>query len=163
MREVWGDLARSDPLADFFTSLIQSSGLVDIQPTKLAPTWRNGRAGSAGISKRLDHFLLDDSLIGNNSKIRSWVINSTISDHNPICLQLDSFSHRSPPPFKFNTSWIKDPRFYLPYKADMAFYGTLVRPFLYSTSVYKTEEFKESSGTLAEGQESSITIRSTPH
>jgi hypothetical protein len=50
-REVWGDLAKSDPLADYFTSLIQSSGLVDIIPSKMAPTWRNGREGTSGISK----------------------------------------------------------------------------------------------------------------
>jgi hypothetical protein len=162
-REVWGDSARNDPLTDFFTSLIQSSGLVDVQPTKLAPTWRNGRAGSAGIAKILDRFLLDDSLIGSSSKIRSWVINSTISDHNTICLQLDSFSQRSPPPFKFNTSWIKDQSFSSLIKTDVALYGTLVGPFLYSTSVYKTKEFKESSDTMAERQESTITIISTPH
>jgi hypothetical protein len=100
MREVWGDSARNDCLVDFFTSLIQSSGLVDIHPTELAPTWRNGREGSAGISKRLDCFLLNDSLIGSSGNIRSWVINSTILYHNLICLQLDSFSQRSPPPFK---------------------------------------------------------------
>jgi hypothetical protein len=110
-REVWGIHARSDPLSDFFTSHIQSSGLVDVQPTKLTPTWRNGRARTDGIAKRLDHFLLDDSLFNNNFKVRSWVINSTISDHNPICLQLDSFSHNSKPPFKFNSTWIKDQDF----------------------------------------------------
>jgi hypothetical protein len=37
-RELWGELARSDPLADYFTSLIHSSGLVDIQSTKMATT-----------------------------------------------------------------------------------------------------------------------------
>jgi hypothetical protein len=62
-REVWGDLARSDPLADYFSSLILSSGLVDIQPTKMAPTWRNGRAGTTGISKRLDHFFLKNPFL----------------------------------------------------------------------------------------------------
>jgi hypothetical protein len=111
MREVWGASAIIDPLSDFFTSLIHSSGLVDVQPTKLTPTWRNGRAGSAGIEKRLDRFLLDDSLLSSSSKIRSWVINSTISNHNLIFLQLDSFSQKSPPPFKFNTTWIKDQDF----------------------------------------------------
>ena len=107
-REFWGDLARLDPLSDFFIGLIHSSSLLDFQPTKLTPTWRNGRDGNDGIVNRLDHFLLDDSLFNNNYKVRSWVINSTISDHTLICLQLDSFSDKSLPPFKFNSTWIKD-------------------------------------------------------
>jgi hypothetical protein len=109
--EVWGDLARSDPLVDYFSSIILTSGLVDIQPTKMAPTWRNGRGGTTGISKILDQFLLDETLLGNHRKIRSWIINSTISDHNPICLQLEKSTHKVAPPFKFNNTWIFDPGF----------------------------------------------------
>jgi len=112
-REVWGDTSRIDTLSDFFTSLIQSSGLVDVQPTKLTPTCRNGRDRVDGMANRLDHFLLDDSLLNNKYKVRSWVINSTISDHNPIYLQLDSFSQKSLPPFKFNSTWINDQDFSL--------------------------------------------------
>jgi exonuclease III len=110
-REVWGNLARIDPLAEYFSNILLNSGLVDVQPTLLSPTWRNGRAGIAGISKRLDHFLLDENLLGNHSNIRSWVINSTISDHNLICLQFEMSSRKSAPPFKFNSLWISDPGF----------------------------------------------------
>jgi hypothetical protein len=110
-REVWGDWTRSDPLADHFSSLIQSFGLVDIISSKMAPTWRNGREGTSGISKRLDRFLLEESIIGNHSKIRSRTINSTILDHNLICLQLESSTLKNAPTFKFNNSWINDPEF----------------------------------------------------
>jgi hypothetical protein len=109
--EVWGSSARVDPLADFFSNMLHSTGLVDMQPSHLSPTWRNGRAGSTGISKRLDRFLLDGNLLSNQCKYRSWTINSTISDHNPICLQID-FSHRKDSaPFKFNSSWLSEPDF----------------------------------------------------
>jgi exonuclease III len=107
-REVWGNLARSDPLADYFSNILITMGLVDVQPTQLAPTWRNGRVGLAGISKRLDRFLIDENILGNHSKIRSWIINSSISDHNPICLQIEKTSQKFTPPFKFNSSWISD-------------------------------------------------------
>jgi hypothetical protein len=113
MREVWGASSRIDPLSDFFTSLLHTSGLVDVQPSKLTPTWRNGRTGADGIAKRLDRFLLDESLLICNYKVRSWVINSTISDHNLICLQLDSYAQKSSPPFKFNATWVNDQDFTL--------------------------------------------------
>jgi hypothetical protein len=110
-REVWGNLARSDPLADLFSNIIPTSSLVDIHPTQMDPTWRNGRAGTTSISKILDRFLLDETLLGSHSKIRSWIINSTISDHNPIFLQFEKSSHKVSPPFKFNNTWIYDLRF----------------------------------------------------
>jgi hypothetical protein len=50
-REVWGSSARADPLADFFVNMLQDTGLVDLAPSHLTPTWRNGRVGSTGISK----------------------------------------------------------------------------------------------------------------
>jgi hypothetical protein len=62
-REIWGDHARIDPLADFFSSMFTSAGLVDILPCHISPTWRNGRSGSDGISKRLDRFLMSEDLL----------------------------------------------------------------------------------------------------
>jgi len=59
--EVWGNLARSDPLAYYFSNILQTIGLVDIQPSQLAPTWRNGRPGTIGISKILDQFIIDEN------------------------------------------------------------------------------------------------------
>jgi hypothetical protein len=43
--EVWGPRARLDPLADFFKNLLLTRNLVDIEPIKLCPTWRNMRSG----------------------------------------------------------------------------------------------------------------------
>jgi exonuclease III len=107
-REVWGNSARSDPLTDYFLNIIQATGLVDIQPNQMTPTWRNGRVGATGVAKRLDHFLIDETFLGNHCKMRSWTINSTISDHNPICLQYEKDVHKASPPFKFNSTWITD-------------------------------------------------------
>jgi hypothetical protein len=87
-REIWGSLARADPLSDYFLNLLQDSGLVDLAPSHLTPTWRNGRTGKAGITKHLDRFLLDGNLLTSQNSLKSWTINSDISDHNPICLQL---------------------------------------------------------------------------
>jgi hypothetical protein len=103
--EIWPEVTLLQTFYKPHTMVFRFSGY---KPTKMAPTWRNGRAGTTGISKRLDRFLLEESLIGNHSKIRSWIINSTILDHNLICLQLESSTLKFPPPFKFNTSWITD-------------------------------------------------------
>jgi hypothetical protein len=108
---VWGSSARADPLSDYFSNMLQDVGLVDLPPTHLSPTWHNGRTGEVGISKRLDRFLLDGNLITSQCLFRTWTINSTISDHNPICLQIDFSRRKDCAPFKFNSSWISDPDF----------------------------------------------------
>jgi hypothetical protein len=112
-REVWGDHARLDSQSFYFSELFSKMGLVDILPFHLSPTWRNGRSGSAGISKRLDRFLIHEDLLGSFDKCRSWTINSVISYHNPICLQLEESSDRYPSPFKFNRAWLTEPDFIL--------------------------------------------------
>jgi hypothetical protein len=62
-REIWGERARTDPLSDFYKHLFSKNSLVDLKPAELLPTWRNGRAGAAGIAKRLDRFLVADNLL----------------------------------------------------------------------------------------------------
>ena len=37
--------------------------MVDLNPVKMGPTWRNGRAGEEGVNKRLDRFLVADQLV----------------------------------------------------------------------------------------------------
>jgi hypothetical protein len=88
--------------------MFTSAGLVDLQPSHLVPTWRNGRSGLAGISKRLDRFFVNESFLGGLKKTRSWVVNSTLSDHNLICLQIEETTHKPTPPFKFNSSWLTE-------------------------------------------------------
>jgi hypothetical protein len=49
--EVWGGSSQAGSLDGFFKDLFQSKNLIDIQPTKLVPTWRNGRTGNDAIAK----------------------------------------------------------------------------------------------------------------
>jgi hypothetical protein len=49
--EIWGDSAQSDPLSIFFQQIFYKNALIDLKPPELLPTWRNGRQGSAHISK----------------------------------------------------------------------------------------------------------------
>lgn len=55
-----------------------------------------------------DRFLLAESPVSRGVKYRSWICPDIISEHSPICLQLDfnDSGHRTP--FKFNLSWLKE-------------------------------------------------------
>ena len=43
--EVWGPHAQTDLLTGYFTQKSKESLLLDIEPIKLKPTWRNNRCG----------------------------------------------------------------------------------------------------------------------
>jgi hypothetical protein len=43
-----------DSQATFFRDLFTKHHLVDVKPSEVVPTWRNGRFGVDGIQKRLD-------------------------------------------------------------------------------------------------------------
>jgi hypothetical protein len=69
-KEIWGERAKIDPLSKFYKHLFSKNTLVDLKPAELLPTWRNGRAGSTGIAKRLDRFLVAEGLITPTCRIR---------------------------------------------------------------------------------------------
>ena len=60
--EVWGPRAAPDILANFFIQSFARKDLLDILPAKIVPTWRNKRAGDQRVAKRLDRFLVAESL-----------------------------------------------------------------------------------------------------
>jgi hypothetical protein len=84
---------------------------VDVAPTYMVLTWRNGRMGESSISKRLDRFFMVEDLIGPTMRYRSWVESTYISDHVPIFLQLDIDIPKNVHPFKFNSVWLRDKSF----------------------------------------------------
>jgi hypothetical protein len=92
-------------------SLFQKNGLVDVAPTKKVATWRNGRLGDACISKRLDRFLIAESLISSVQKFRTWVEYPYLSDHAPVLMEFRSCFATVASPFKLNPEWLKDDSF----------------------------------------------------
>jgi endonuclease/exonuclease/phosphatase family metal-dependent hydrolase len=109
--EVWGTSASTDPLASYFKNLFQAHALVDILPTVIVPTWRNGRAGSEAIKKRLDRVLISETLATLDGRIRSWVEYPFLSDHAPVLLQLETTLSPKAYPFKLNSSWLQEEKF----------------------------------------------------
>jgi hypothetical protein len=78
---------------------------------KVTPTWRNARRGREGISKRLDCFLIAETLFNHHLGITSWVDIGGLSDHLPILLKLESEDWKPPSPIKFNHTWLNNPEF----------------------------------------------------
>jgi hypothetical protein len=52
-----------DPLSRYFITKLEETGLLDIEPTKLSPTWSDKRVGDAIIAKRLEFFLIYEAFL----------------------------------------------------------------------------------------------------
>ena len=98
-------------MAPFFSQLISCNKLVDLAMNIPGPTWRNGRSGEAGISKRLDRFLLSKSLLPCLSYYRTWDTPTDGSDNYPICLEWGTNFGSHCRPFKFNRAWLMEEDF----------------------------------------------------
>lgn len=109
--EVWGDTTLQDQVVAQLRQIFLRNKLVDILSIAAFPTWRNGRVGLESISKRFDRVFISENLLQHSGRYRSQVEYPFLSDHAPIFLQLDSSSHRSSYPFRFNSVWLQDPEF----------------------------------------------------
>ena len=61
--------------------------MVDLLPTNMGSTWRNGRDGDVGVSKRLDRFLAFETFLFDRDHFQVWTQPFEILDHFPICLE----------------------------------------------------------------------------
>jgi endonuclease/exonuclease/phosphatase family metal-dependent hydrolase len=104
--EHWGGSFLSGPTEAFYRELFASNNLIDVLPTRLVPTWRNGRSGPDAIARRLDRFLVADGFLSSTGFPTSWVEFPFVSDHAPILLQLRLPALHRSPPFKFNHHWL---------------------------------------------------------
>jgi hypothetical protein len=95
----------------FLRDLLTSLKLVDLKPTKMVPTWRNGRAGQFAIARRLDRCLVPERTLSTMGLSRTWVEYPYISDHAPILIQLENALVYKAFPFKFNALWVQESEF----------------------------------------------------
>jgi hypothetical protein len=106
--EVWGGSSLPRSSDGFYKVLFLSKNLIDIKPTKLVPTWQNGRSSPQAIAKRLDRCLVFDGLLSCVGIYRSWVEFPFISDHAPILVQLEIPPIYKAYPFKLNSHWLHE-------------------------------------------------------
>ena len=109
--EVWGPHAQVDSLAGYFVQKLVEKGLLDIEPVKIKPTWRNNRSGDARVAKRIDRFLVAEQLVDRFFLVRQWVGSGGLSDHFPIFFEIKKGPYNPPIPLKFNKSWLQDESF----------------------------------------------------
>ena len=81
---------------------------MDVAPNKLLPTWRNGCAGLASVSKILDRVFIFDTWPNLVDRYRAWSIQSVVFDHIPIIFQVEMNVFAQIFPIKFNSAWLKD-------------------------------------------------------
>lgn len=86
--ELWGSIARMDPLSNHFIQELESTGLVDLERVEIKPTWVNNSVDHVVVFKRLDCFLLHNQLL-QGGRIRTLVDKIHISDHFPIFLEFN--------------------------------------------------------------------------
>lgn len=99
--EHWGGPFLPGPAEATVKDIIASNNLIDIQPIRMVPTWRNGRSGPDAIAKCLDRFMVAEGLLSSFVSSSSWVEFPYLSDHAPILLQLIPTVCRLTP-FKFD-------------------------------------------------------------
>jgi hypothetical protein len=80
--------------------------ILDIEPVKLKPTWRNNRVGEDNIAKRLDHFLIKDTLLEKSFQLKQLIGHRGISNHYLIFLEIRTRLDKPSSPFKFNRTWL---------------------------------------------------------
>jgi len=61
--EYWGPRAHPDLLTNFFQNILVRKRLIDFDPVKIVPTWRNKRVGEERVSKRVDIFFVSECLL----------------------------------------------------------------------------------------------------
>lgn len=127
---MWGSRVITDPLLNFFIHTFEQKDLLDIEPIKLNPTWRNRRTREDRVAKHLDRFLVAKDLLGSLELIRQYVSIKGDSEHSPIILEMRRREQRLLGPFKFNAKWLKDQAYldlihklWIPFKPNSHYYA----------------------------------------
>jgi hypothetical protein len=93
---------RPYPLSYFFRHALEVKGLTNLDPIKLAPTWKNNRVREDMIAKRIHWFLISDKIMERYFHIRQWVGCGGDSKHSPIFLEVAWEAKNPTSPSKFN-------------------------------------------------------------
>eukprot|EP00253_Pinus_taeda_P003262 PITA_03262 len=109
--ESWGHSAQVDSFSESIFNLLEVHHWVDIPTARLQHNWSSNRSGNHSLARRLDRFLIKETLYSRLPRIRQWVGSGGISDHRPIFLGTVDTYNKIKSPFKFNSTWLKDPSY----------------------------------------------------
>lgn len=106
---VWGmDYVLGIPLLEKFGKKIVDCKLIDLKPTLLKTTWRNNRVGEDEVAKRMDCFMIADSLMEKRLSMKPWIGSGGIFDHYLILFDIRPGTKKPSSPFKFKKTWLED-------------------------------------------------------
>ena len=100
-----------DPFGERLEDLMNTWKVIDIKPKKGKYTWSNKRFGPGHIAVRLGRILVSSSFLDLSILPSSTILPSAIFDHSPISLDLSPIGNLGPLPFRFSSTWIKEPGF----------------------------------------------------
>jgi hypothetical protein len=106
--EAWGVSFAPGLIEDYYKDLFLSKKLIDVKPSKMVPTWWNGRSSQEAIVRRLDRCLVSEGLLDEVGLFWSWVEYHFISNHGPILLQPEIPPIYKAYAFKLNAHWMHD-------------------------------------------------------
>ena len=69
--ELWGSTAHLNLLADYFIQELEMTRMVDLELTKIKPTWANNAYVLVVVVNRLDCFLLHSHIVLHGGRIRT--------------------------------------------------------------------------------------------
>ena len=104
-KEKVGGVYGRDPMLNWVDNFILAWELIDFKPKRGKFTWSNNRLGAANISARLDHFLVQSSLLADKTVISSSILPKITSDHKLILLHIEDEEDLGPIPFQFSLLW----------------------------------------------------------
>ena len=99
-KEKSGDVYGKDPMLKIVDNFILAWELIEFKPKRGRFTWSNNRLGASHISTRLDHFLVQSSLLSGKKVISSSILPKITSDHKSILLQIEDEEYLGPIPFQ---------------------------------------------------------------
>jgi hypothetical protein len=105
--------------------------------------------GEDSIAKKLDHFLIKDTLLEKSFQLKQWIEHGGISDHYPIFLELRTGLDKPPSPFKFNRTWLKHETFLKLLKENWQYYNPRSNETIGLHFVKNLHIIKEKTKTLA--------------
>jgi exonuclease III len=101
LEEKRGGLRRMEQDSGKFRDLIDHLKLIDIESKNGSFTWFNKRSRSQQIAKRLDHFLILETLMLEVPSIKESILPKLGLDHWPIKFWIDTIATPKFKPFRF--------------------------------------------------------------
>ena len=106
LEEKKGGIWNLNPASAQFNELIDDLNSIDVRTSNGIFTWNNKQVGDRGITCRLDHFLISESIMVAGGELRAVLLPTTSLDNWPISLEWENVGINPCKPFIFENFWL---------------------------------------------------------